>query len=328
MAFTEKQAADAAKALGIDFDAAKFTAEDLWNGMNIELEHGTVISITNITDDDPIKTAKIALAHLKETPRYYDEKSGLKAWEASLAKGVKSKSEKTEYKTLKFDLEEFDEDQGIFSGYAAVFSNVDNGGDIIHPGAFTKTIAENADRVKILVQHNDYDLPIGKPIELREDAHGLYIKGKVSDTAMGKDVKTLLRDKVLDEMSIGYDPVTFDYEKDQGIRNLREVKLWEVSIVIWGMNPEAVISGYKAQEAANRANQMAADIATGLKEGRKISTIRLKTLKEACDTLDAATKALKSVIEEAEGKGGPPRREFKRKRQPPEEPTIEITFRN
>lgn len=340
MAFTTKQASEAAKALGVDFDAVDFTVEDFLRGMNVELEHGAVNTVTNITDDEPIKTAKVALAHLNETPRYYDEKVGLEAWEASLKKGVKSKSRKTEYKTLKFELEDFDEEQGIFSGYAAVFGNVDTGGDVIEPGAFTKTIAEGWERVKILALHNDYDLPIGKPLELREDAHGLYIKGKISDTAMGKDVKTLLRDKVLNEMSIGYDPVTFDYDTEDGVRHLREVKLWEVSIVTWAMNPKAVVTGYKATETADRATQMMEDLAADLKEGRKISTVRLKSLKEACTTLESAVKLLKAIIKEAASdrqgdKSAPPSRSGQRRKAaaPPKrptgtksKPTIEITF--
>lgn len=341
MEFTIKQASEAAKALGVNFDTVDYTVEDFLRGMNVELEHGTVATVTNLTDDDPVKTAKVALAHLNETPRYYDEKVGLEAWEASLEKGVKSKSRKTEYKTLKFELEDFDEEQGIFSGYAAVFGNIDTGGDVIEPGAFTKTIAEGWERVKILALHNDYDLPIGKPLELREDAHGLYIKGKISDTAMGKDVKTLLRDKVLNEMSIGYDPVTFDYDKEDGVRHLREVKLWEVSIVTWAMNPKALVTGYKATETAERATQMMKDLTTDLKEGRKISTVRLKSLKEACDTMEGAVKLLKAIIKEADSgdrqgkKGAPPPRSGQRTKSalPPKrpkatksKPTIEITF--
>jgi HK97 family phage prohead protease len=238
---------------------------------------------------------------------------------------------KIEYKTLSFDLEDFDEEQGIFSGYAAVFGNIDSGGDVIEPGAFTKTIAEGAERVKILALHNDYDLPIGKPLELREDAHGLYIKGKISDTAMGHDVKTLLRDRVLNEMSIGYDPVTFDYDSEDGVRHLREVRLWEVSIVTWAMNPEAVVTGYKADEAAGRAEQMAKDIITDLKEGRKISSVRLKSLTEACKTMESAVKTLKAIIKEAtdsdEEKGMPPPPSNRKAGQPRRAvPTVEITF--
>lgn len=114
-------------------------------------------------------------------------------------------------------MDDYDEEQGIFSGYGAVVGNIDDGGDIIEPGAFTKTIAEGWERVKILALHNDCWLPIGRPIELREDAKGLFIKAKVSDTSMGRDVKVLLKDGVLNELSIGYDPVVFDYD-ESGIR--------------------------------------------------------------------------------------------------------------
>ncbi len=331
MAFSEQQASEAAKVLGVNFESVKFTLGDFLRGMDIELEHGTVNTIINLTNDDPVDTAKIALAHLNETPRYYDEKVGLEAWESSLKKGVKTKGSKTEYKTLQFELEDFDEEQGIFSGYAAVFGNVDSGGDIIEPGAFTKTIAEGLGRIKILVLHNDGWLPIGIPLELREDAHGLYIKGKISDTAMGKDVKTLLSDGVLTEMSIGYDPVIFDYDQEDGIRHLREVKLWEVSIVTWAMNPEAVITGYKASSSAAEASAafFVTEALRELKEGRKISAVRIKSLKEACATMEGAVKTLKTVIKEAEigGKGlrrtSVPQSHMQKKSQ---HPTVEIIF--
>ncbi len=133
-------------------------------------------------------------------------------------------------KRMSFKMDSYNEGEGIFSGYGAVFENIDSGGDVIEPGAFTKTLAEGWERVKILALHNDCWLPIGKPMELREDDNGLYISAKISDTAMGKDIKVLLNDGVLNELSIGYDPVVFDYDGD-GIRHLREVKLWEVSVV-------------------------------------------------------------------------------------------------
>lgn len=152
---------------------------------------------------------------------------------------------KREFKTLQFKMDSYNEEEGIFSGYAAVFGNIDSGGDVIEPGAFTKTLAEGWERVKILALHNDCMLPIGRPVELREDENGLFISAKISDTTMGRDVKVLLRDNVLNELSIGYDPVVFDFDENQ-IRHLREVKLWEVSTVTWAMNPEARITDYKS----------------------------------------------------------------------------------
>jgi len=68
--FSTNDAVEIGKKLNIKFD--KFDVEQFKIGLNIELEHGTKSPETNITDDDPIMTAKIALAHLNEFPKYYD----------------------------------------------------------------------------------------------------------------------------------------------------------------------------------------------------------------------------------------------------------------
>ncbi|MEY8521741.1 HK97 family phage prohead protease [Lachnospiraceae bacterium 38-10] len=158
----------------------------------------------------------------------------------------KSDTAVRECKAVRFNVESVDEESGEFSGHAAVFDNVDDGGDIIEPGAFSRTIKENFDRIKILSQHNDCDLPIGKPIELREDDKGLFVRGKISDTQKGRDVQTLLKDGVLNELSIGYDAITFDFDSDKGVRHLKEVRLWEISIVTWAMNDQATIDEVKS----------------------------------------------------------------------------------
>ena len=69
----------AANILRINFD--KFSPEDLLRGMNIEREHGLVNPETNVTNNDIITTAKIALAHLDEYPNYYNENYGLQVFE-------------------------------------------------------------------------------------------------------------------------------------------------------------------------------------------------------------------------------------------------------
>ena len=68
--------------LGIKFD--KFTPDELLRGINIELEHGLTSSLTNVTNNDLIMTAKIALAHLNEFPNYYNEEYGLSVFEEFL----------------------------------------------------------------------------------------------------------------------------------------------------------------------------------------------------------------------------------------------------
>lgn len=188
---------------------------------------------------------------------------------ASKGKRTAGKAPATrEYKSFKFELESADE-SGEFSGYAAVFGNKDSGGDIIEKGAFSKTIREDFGRIKILSQHTDCELPIGKPLELREDDKGLFIRGKISDTAKGRDIQTLMKDGVLNELSIGYDVVEFDYDSEQGVRRLKEIKLWEVSIVTWAMNDQA-----KIDEVKSLVEGLRTEVKTG-----KITRARLDALK-------------------------------------------------
>lgn len=70
--FTLEEAKAIATALGIDFDKEKFNLEQFRMGLDVELEHGKKCDLTNITNDDPIITGKITLAHLNEFPDYYN----------------------------------------------------------------------------------------------------------------------------------------------------------------------------------------------------------------------------------------------------------------
>jgi HK97 family phage prohead protease len=140
-----------------------------------------------------------------------------------------------------------------FEGLASVF-NVPIDAfvpTVIEPGAFTKTLTEryrNRDalsRVKILFNHNP-DVPIGKPLAFEETPEGLKVRAKISDTAVGRDVLKLMRDGVLDSMSIGFDPIKFTYEEHsedkQTWRHIQEIRLWDVSVVTFPANAEALIS--------------------------------------------------------------------------------------
>ena len=80
--FKMQDALYAASVLGISLD--KFTEEEFLDGINIELEHGTVSPKTNVTNNDLIITSKIALAHLNEFPNYYNKEYGLKNFEKFL----------------------------------------------------------------------------------------------------------------------------------------------------------------------------------------------------------------------------------------------------
>jgi len=77
--FETDEAFTAAQELGIDFSKEPFDLEELRMGMDVELEHGRRDPVTDVTEDDPVMTAKIALAHLREMPDYYERLAGMEA---------------------------------------------------------------------------------------------------------------------------------------------------------------------------------------------------------------------------------------------------------
>jgi len=84
--FTIDDATNIGKAIGIDWSSSKFDIEQFLMGLHVELEHGRQDPATNVTDDDPIMTGKIALAHLNEYADYYTRLAKMEA-EAELAAG-------------------------------------------------------------------------------------------------------------------------------------------------------------------------------------------------------------------------------------------------
>lgn len=103
--------------------------------------------------------------------------------------------------------------------------------EVFRRGAFTRTIAERGPgRVKVYAQHQDRALPLGRAEILREDTAGLYAELRVSKTAAGDEVLELVRDGVLDGLSIGAVPIRADRSRPGHVERL-EVSLREVSVV-------------------------------------------------------------------------------------------------
>jgi len=135
------------------------------------------------------------------------------------------------------------DEQGRFSGLASVYGNVDLGGDVVTVGAFSRTLAAKGNEVPILYQHNLKE-PIGLG-KLTDTALGLQIEGKlVLSVTKAREAYDLMREKVLKGLSIGYDSVKSDVK--DGIRYLRELKLYEVSLVTIPMNELATVSAAKS----------------------------------------------------------------------------------
>src|SRR5690606_2540662 len=111
------------------------------------------------------------------------------------------------------------------------------------PGAFKKTLQENP-RMPILWQHNPTE-PIGVTLEAYEDGRGLKEKGQLNlETTRGREAYALLKQGALKGLSIGYDAVKEVWEGTKRI--LKEIRLWEWSLVTFPMNLEARVVEVKA----------------------------------------------------------------------------------
>lgn len=135
-------------------------------------------------------------------------------------------------------------DGTIVEGYASLFGKCDQGGDVVKSGAYgasLKRLSEGGRRVKMLWQH-DPAQPIGVWDEVREDATGLYVKGRIlAEVEKGREAAALLAAGAIDGLSIGYRTVRAERD-GKGQRLLSELELWEVSLVTFPMLPEARVA--------------------------------------------------------------------------------------
>lgn len=135
-------------------------------------------------------------------------------------------------------------DGRVVAGYASLFGVKDQGGDVVAKGAYTASLTRlgrSGERVKMLWQH-DPAQPIGIWDEVREDATGLWVKGRIlTEVAKGREAAALLAAGAIDGLSIGYR--TVKAERDgKGRRLLQELELWEVSLVTFPMLAEARVA--------------------------------------------------------------------------------------
>ena len=144
---------------------------------------------------------------------------------------------------------------GTFEGYGSVFGNKDLGNDVIEAGAFAKSLKRRKPQnVKLLYQHKS-DMPIGVFDEIKEDAHGLVVKGRLAlKTQAGAEAYELLKMGALDGLSIGFrvNPKEVSYDKRGNKRIIKEVDLMEVSLVTFPMNPQATVRSVKGEEISIR----------------------------------------------------------------------------
>jgi hypothetical protein len=161
---------------------------------------------------------------------------------------------------VKFAAEDVDAKTGVFSGYGAVFGNIDSHGDVIQPGAFSETLADWSGKGRLpsmklmhgtaINPFSGDDLPLGVWKSMREDARGLFVEGKLSgiETDFGKRIYSLMKDGALAGLSIGYRAKRASRPPagSQAKRILESVHLGEVSLVDNPSNGSSRVTALKA----------------------------------------------------------------------------------
>jgi HK97 family phage prohead protease len=182
-------------------------------------------------------------------------------------------------------IKDLDVKTGTVTGYFSIFGNVDSDGDMIMPGAFSRTLNNNYKRLKHLNQHRSYE-PLSATkndrLKVSEDSTGLYFESIISQTSYGKDTILLYQDGVLDEHSIGFEVVksrdsdTKTVERwgqKVPVKELHELKLWEGSTVTWGANPQARTDSVKSmtkEQCFHKMNDVLKAIKNGTYENEEI----------------------------------------------------------
>lgn len=149
----------------------------------------------------------------------------------------KSKNNHFEKKSSSFEIKQIN-NLGKFCGYASVFNIKDSYNDIVLPQAFKKTLLSKNFKtdIKMLWQHQ-VDKPIGYFTLIKEDSIGLYVEGQIMlNVEKGMEAYNLIKSKAVNGLSIGYKVNDYDYDEKSQVRKLKEIELFEISIVTFPAN--------------------------------------------------------------------------------------------
>ncbi|MDN5624657.1 HK97 family phage prohead protease [Acinetobacter johnsonii] len=141
-------------------------------------------------------------------------------------------------------------DTGEFEGYGSVFGVEDSYSDVVVKGAFQKSLSSWAEKGRLpsLLWQHKMSEPIGIYTEMKEDDHGLYVKGRllIDDDPLAKRAYAHAKAGSLGGLSIGFILKDWEYDSSKGVYLLKEIDLWEVSLVTMPANDEARISEVKS----------------------------------------------------------------------------------
>lgn len=187
-----------------------------------------------------------------------------------------------------------------FSGYGAVFGNVDAYGDVIDKGAFAASLKRDSTPLMFL-NHDPYSLPIGRWTKLEEDDFGLKVEGEFIDTTMGRDTYTASKSGAITGLSIGFRPNDVKIGKPgsgEPIRTIKSVELLEISVVTFPANGKARISDIKSLADADEFERELMRSGMSLQEAKTFlanHSLSIQTKYDQAAIMKAANKLLSTI---------------------------------
>lgn len=170
-------------------------------------------------------------------------------------------------------------DDGLFSGYGSVFNVVDSYQEVVAAGAFKESLEGRVP--SLLWQHRSGE-PIGVYTSVKEDNVGLHVEGKLAlKTTRGAEAYELLKMGAISGLSIGFVTREDSYDRVTGIRTLKKVDLWEVSLVTFPANDAARVANVKSIESISTLSDAEAYLreAGGLSRREALALVaRIKSL--------------------------------------------------
>lgn len=186
-----------------------------------------------------------------ETNAYYIDNSVEESSELTTMSSVVG----MEMKSCKIELKDIDTVKGIVQFYAGTYGK-DETNDIITKEAYDKTLSENKGRIKHFYNHDQTKVP-GVIQEIANETKGLLCTSKLMPTTLGKDTLIEYEHKAITEHSQGYQPVEGRIEHKDGVRTIKELKLWEVSSLShWGANKNTPMVSLKNKSFGDIMHQV------------------------------------------------------------------------
>ncbi len=198
-------------------------------------------------------------------------------------------------------------DSGEFSGYGSVFGVKDSYSDIVVPGAFKDSLQrwQKKDKLPAMLWQHRMDEPVGVYTKMEEDDEGLYVEGRLLIDAdpLAKRAHAHMKAGSISGLSIGYNLNDYEWDKEKGAWILKEIDLWEISLVTFPANDEARISDVKnalsrgETVSPKQIERVLRDVGLSRSQAKAFMSEGFSALKQRDADNEAAAEALKTLTE-------------------------------